>query len=126
MKTVLVIGMVVVNIALFFYSIGSIALFRRRKASAFVIWSLSIGLLFDAFATACMISGSSQGGITLHGMIGYSALVAMAADVSSLLRLKKQCGWEAELPRRIFVYSIVAYVWWVAAYITGAIIVALR
>ena len=118
--------MIVVNIALFCYTIGSIAVFRRHRVSAFVLWMLTIGLVADALATACMIAGSSQGGITAHGLIGYSALFGMGADVSSLFRLKKNTGWESELPRKMYIYSIVAYVWWVAAYITGGLIVGMR
>lgn len=126
MKTILIVGMIVVNLALFFYTIGSVAVYRRRRVSAFVLWTLSLGLFFDAFATACMICGSSEGGITLHGLIGYSALMAMAADVSSLFKLKMNFGLEAELPRNIFLVSMCAYAWWIIAYVTGAIIVGLR
>ncbi len=126
MKTILIVGMVVVNLALFFYTIGSVAVYRRRSVSAFVLWTLTLGLFFDAFATSCMIYGSSQGGITLHGFVGYSALMAMAADVSSLFRLKKKNGLESELPRKFFTYSMLAYAWWIIAYVTGAVIVGLR
>jgi len=126
MNSILIVGMIVVNLALFFYTIGSVAVYRRRKVSAFVLWTLSLGLFFDAFATACMICGSSQGGITLHGLVGYSALMAMGADVSSLFKLKKNLGLETELPRKVFLYSMCAYAWWIIAYVTGALIVGMR
>lgn len=119
-------GSILVVIALVMYSVGIINEQRTKIVSNKVLFFLSLGICFDITATACMIVGSSSGPLTLHGFIGYSSLLGMIIDSALLWRLKLRNGTNAEVPRQLHLYSRYAYMWWVIAFITGGLLVALR
>jgi hypothetical protein len=87
---------------------------------------MSLGVVLDITATTCMILGSSKGPFTLHGLLGYSSLALMLTDTLWFWKLKKSAGMNAPVPAKLHLYSSIAYMWWVAAYITGGLLVALR
>ena len=97
MKTFSLIGIIIVQLALVCYSIAIITEQRKKLVSVFVLSFLTAGVVFDIIATSFMILGSSRGLFTVHGTLGYSSLLGMFA-----------------------------YIWWIIAYITGALLVALR
>jgi hypothetical protein len=73
-----------------------------------------------------MIIGSGKGFISLHGLLGYSCLLAMAVDTALVLRHWLKCG-DQEVPRPLHLLSRYAYVWWVlGAYVTGSLLVFFR
>ncbi len=122
MKPILLTGTIIVQLALIFYAIGVVIEQRRKYVSAAVVRFLILGVIFDISATACMIAGTDKSLFTLHGIIGYSSLIAMVTDTILLIRHRAQNG-EAVVPRGLHLYSRFAYVWWVLAYITGAALV---
>jgi hypothetical protein len=73
-----------------------------------------------------MIAGSSNGTVTLHGVIGYSALLFMLYEAYSTLRFKRrnEAGGGFGI-KQIRLFAI-AYFYWIAAYITGAVIVMMK
>jgi len=73
-----------------------------------------------------MILGSTKGAFTLHGFIGYSSLIAMFIDAVLIWKQKSQNGLNANVPKALHIYSRYAYIWWVIAFITGGLLVALR
>jgi hypothetical protein len=87
---------------------------------------LSLGVSLDIIATTLMIIGSSKGILTLHGVIGYSSLIGMFTDAEMMWRLQLRSGTGASVPKGLHLYSRYAYFWWVAAFITGGLLVALR
>lgn len=123
MKSILLVGVIIVQFALVCYSIGVITEQRRHRISRFVLTFLTFGIFFDITATACMIIGSENSPFTLHGILGYSSLVGMLIDVILAWRHSQKHG-AAKVPQGLHLYSRYAYLWWVAAYITGAILVA--
>jgi hypothetical protein len=80
----------------------------------------------DITATVLMILGSSKGGFTLHGIIGYSSLLGMFTDVVLIWRLKITNGSYSMIPEKLNIYSRYAYFWWVIAFITGGLLVILK
>ncbi len=125
MNPVLLAGVIIVNLALISYSIAILTEQIKQTVDRFVLFFLTTGVLLDITATACMIIGSANSFATLHGIIGYSALAVMLADAVLLWKL----WWKEKKPafvnRKLNLYSRYAYAWWVIAYITGAVIVAL-
>ena len=119
------VGSAIVFLALTFYSIGVLTEQKYKKVLPRVLFFLTLGIIFDIVATACMIAGSSKGLFTLHGIIGYSALIAMLIDNILIWRLRQKKGIDAEVPDRIHLYSRYAYIWWVVAFITGGLLVAI-
>jgi hypothetical protein len=118
------IGSSIVFFALAFYSVGIFTEQKRKKVLPGVLAFLMLGVLTDIIATAFMIVGSSKGFFTPHGLIGYSALLGMLIDNILIWRVRIKNGLGASVPNVIHLYSRYAYLWWVIAFITGGILVA--
>lgn len=125
MKPVLIAGITLVNIALASYSTAIITQNRKRIMSRTVLTFLSIGVFFDITATICMIIGSGHF-LTLHGVIGYSSLIGMLTDTILSYRLVSKSGMGASVPAKFNRISTSVYIYWVLAYITGAVLVMVR
>lgn len=126
MKPILIIGTTIVNLALVFYSIAVITEQRKKVTNNMVMTFLTLGVIFDIIATICMVSGSTHGIITSHGLIGYSSLIAMLIDCVLLWKHRIQFGKDALVSKGKHLYTRFAYIWWIIAYISGAVIVAMR
>lgn len=126
MKTYSMIGSMVVIVALLFYSIGFSKEQKKKLVTSRVLLFFTLGVVFDISATTLMILGSTQGGITLHGLIGYSSLLGMSIDTFLLWRHNLKQGKDKLVGKSLHLYSRIAYSWWVIAFITGGVLVALR
>jgi hypothetical protein len=124
MKTASIIGSAIVTIALVFYSIGFSKESKGRLVNGRVLLFYTIGVSLDITATILMIIGSTKGMLTLHGMIGYSSLLGMLTDTILLWRHNIKMGQEAKVSRSLHLYSRIAFTWWIIAYITGGLLVA--
>jgi hypothetical protein len=125
MKTASMIGSFIVTIALVFYSLGYARERRRQLVTSAVLSFYTIGVSLDITATIFMIIGSTRGLVTPHGLIGYSSLLGMLTDTFILWRHYMKKGPGEEVSRRIHLYSSVAYIWWIIAFITGGLLVAI-
>lgn len=125
MKTASIIGSIVVTIALVFYSIGFTKERRKRLVTSGVLTFYTIGVSLDITATIFMIMGSSKGLVTLHGLIGYSALLGMLVDTFILWRHYLKKGSCEIVSQSVHLYSRIAYIWWILAFITGGLLVAI-
>ena len=126
MKPVLIAGTTIVNLALISYSIGIITEQRKHIVSKRVLSFVTIGLILDITATALMIIGSENSAFTAHGFLGYSSLTGMLIDAILLWRFALKNGNEARVGKGLHWYTRIAYSWWIAAYITGALMVMLK
>jgi hypothetical protein len=126
MNSLLITGTTIVFFALASYSIAIITEQRKKKILSRVLIFLTLGVLLDITATTFMILGSSKGFLTLHGVIGYSSLLAMFIDAVLIWRLRHKNGTGADVPKGLHMYSRYAYIWWVLAFITGALLVAIK
>lgn len=115
MKPILIFGIVIVQLALICYGIGVIIEQRRHRITRLVISFLTVGIILDIAATACMIIGSENSPFGPHGILGYSSLAGMLADVILFRRFYLKSGDRATVPRSLHLYSRYAYLWWVAA-----------
>ena len=126
MKIYAMIGSFVVIIALTLYSIGFAKEQRKKMVTSRILLFYTLGVLFDISATTLMILGSTKGLLTFHGFIGYSSLLGMGIDTILLWRYNRKNGAEVKVSKSLNIYSRVAYIWWVLAFITGGLLVALR
>jgi len=124
MSPVLRVGVSVVFVAFSCYTIGVISEQRRQLVSRMAMGFLLAGVVFDITATVCMIIGSKQL-LTLHGFIGYSALAAMATETWFANRHRSLEG-DGPTPRWLHLYTRAAYAWWIVAFITGGVLVAMN
>ncbi len=121
MNPALIRAVIVVSFALICYSIAVITEQRIHFISKRVLTFLTIGILLDISSTILMIIGSRKIPITVHGFIGYSALLVMLIDTILIWRFWRRKG-DVHVPRGLNIYTRLAYGWWVIAYIAGAII----
>lgn len=126
MKIYSMIGSLVVTLALIFYTIGFAKEQRRKQVTSRVLLFFTFGVLLDISATTLMILGSTKGGLTFHGFIGYSSLLGMSIDTILLWKFNKKNGSLKTISKSLNLYTRCAYIWWVAAFITGGLLVALR
>jgi hypothetical protein len=126
MKIYAMIGSFVVIFALVFYSIGFVKEQRRKLITSRVLLFYTLGVLFDISATTLMILGSTKGLLTFHGFIGYSSLLGMSIDTILLWRQNHKNGQDTKVSKPLDIYSRIAYIWWVVAFITGGLLVAIR
>ena len=123
MKTISMIGATIVTLALISYSIGVITEQKKRRITKSVLRFVTLGIILDIIATICMIIGSSNTPFTLHGFLGYSALAAMLVDVIMIWSFYKNNNSDQIVPTKLHRYTLLAYSWWVIAYITGSLLV---
>ena len=121
MNPTLIKAVVVVTFALLFYSIAVISEQRRHALSRGILVFLTLGVIFDISSTVLMIIGSGKIPITVHGLLGYSALTVMLIDAVLLWRFWLQ-NQNTNVTRNLNIYTRIVYGWWVVAYIAGAII----
>ncbi len=126
MKLILIIGATIVTLALVSYSIAIIGEQRKKMITPLILLFLSIGITLDVIATCCMIIGSDNSPFTLHGILGYSSLSLMLVDTFLIWKFKLKNGYNVLVNNKLHIYSRVAYLWWVAAYITGSLLVVLK
>jgi uncharacterized repeat protein (TIGR03987 family) len=123
MKSIIIAGVTVVNLALIFYSIAIITEQRKNIISKRVVFFLTLGVFFDILATSFMIIGSENSAFSPHGILGYSSLTGMLIDAILVWRHKSKYGYDTAPSKGLHLYSRFAYIWWLLAYITGAILV---
>jgi hypothetical protein len=123
MNPYLYLGMTFATVALLFYSIfyG-----RNRKLDLVSKGDCALqttGLGFDLAGTVLMIVGSRNIPLTIHGIIGYSALLAMIVKTGAIWRQLLRDGKRSGAMR---LYGKLAYFWWIAAYVAGGVIAMLE
>ena len=126
MKPILIAGSIIVTSALIFYSIGVFTERKRKAITKNVLLFLSLGLVFDISATACMIIGSTNSPFTFHGFIGYTGLLAMIIETSLAYRYNIKFGSKETVSKGLHIYTLFAYILWVAVYITGSMLVMIK
>jgi uncharacterized repeat protein (TIGR03987 family) len=126
MKPITIAASTIVTFALISYSVGISGEYRHKILSRKVLLFLAIGLILDISGTVLMIIGSTRNAFTVHGLIGYSGLLAMFIDNAIFWGLWKTKGINSSVPRKVHMYSLFAYFWWVIVYISGAVMAASR
>jgi len=121
LNTGLIRAVIVVTFALVFYSVGVLTEQKKSAISRKVLLFLTIGVILDITSTILMIISSSNIPITVHGILGYSALLVMLIDAILIWRHWFRNG-SSQTPRGLHLYTRIAYSWWVIAYIAGSII----
>ena len=124
MNSIIIRAVIVVTFALIFYSVAVISEQKKSALTKKILLFLTGGVLLDISSTLLMIIGSTNIPLTVHGIIGYSALLAMLIDAILVWKHWMRHGRDV-IPRKIHLYTRIAYGWWVIAYIIGAVMSAL-
>jgi hypothetical protein len=123
MNFLAVVGAFVITLALLSYGIGSIAVVRFKIVTPGVLIFFTLGVILDFVAVAFMIIGSGKGAFTLHGYLGYSAMLTMIINLILVWRWYLKNGFDTIISNWIIIYSKIAYAWWLIVYITGSLLV---
>jgi len=124
LNSIIIRAVIVVTFALIFYSVAVISEQKKSALTKKILLFLTGGVLLDISSTLLMIIGSTNIPLTVHGIIGYSALLAMLIDAILVWKHWMRHGRDV-IPRKIHLYTRIAYGWWVIAYIIGAVMSAL-
>jgi len=120
MNPTLTAGAMMVTAALAAYSTSVFAQVRANRADNFMLGWLTTGVTLDVTATVLMIAGSTNTPLTVHGMLGYSALTLMIVDTILLWKHRRKKGVRAPVRGNLRLYSLAAYGYWVIVYAVGA------
>ena len=123
MTPLLRVGVSTVVLALAGYTVGVVTEQRARRVTRRALTFLVVGVVLDVGATVCMILGAGKV-LTLHGLLGYSALTGMLVETVLAGRYRLRSG-AVEVPRWLHLFTRGAYAWWVVAFISGGLLVAL-
>jgi hypothetical protein len=126
MNALLIAGTRIVMIALISYSIAIITEQRKKVVNNVVLVFITLGIITDIVATGFMIAGSDNSPFTAHGILGYSSLLAMLIDTVLIWRHRILTDKTTQVSPALHSYSRYAYIWWLLAFITGALLVLLK
>ncbi len=121
MNPLLVTGVTVVLFAFASYSTAIVTLARRHMPTPLMRGFLTAGVALDAVSTSFMIAGFRRIPLTFHGVLGYTAFLAMLVDLILVWRFFRAHG-AVLLPARLHRYSFIAYGGWTLAFIAGPIV----
>jgi EamA domain-containing membrane protein RarD len=124
MNQTIIIGTSIVTLALMCYSIAVITEQKKHQISSFILIFLTAGIISDITATVFMIVGSKNIPLTVHGVLGYSALTLMLIDTILIWNLKIKNN--NTVSPKLHLYTRIAYLWWVTAYFAGGFIAIFR
>lgn len=119
MNHFLVSGIIIVNLALISYTIFFF-IKRRGLISSKTIVFLILGVCFDLISTLLMIVGSHKNFLTLHGLIGYTALFGMIVEAGFIV---KYYLTQREFGGKLLIYTRIIYFWWILVYVLGLFLV---
>jgi hypothetical protein len=125
MKPLLITGISIVNLALISYAIAIFTQNKKKRVTQTVLAFLATGIILDITATICMIISSGKA-ITLHGVIGYSALLGMLAETIVTFLFARRNGINTSVSKKFIRWSQIAFSYWVLAYITGLVLVLMK
>lgn len=126
MPKITIAGIILVHLALILYTLFIIAENRKKRTTKMVLVLITLAILFDISATACMMMGTTRTYFTFHGIIGYIGLLLMVADSILLWKYKLKYGTEILISKSLNSFSKIAYIWWVIAFITGVLVSIFR
>jgi len=113
----LVISIILVNLALVFYSVSILNEFKRKTLLPWHVVMFCIGLICDAFGTYIMYQiGGSKISVGIHDILGFGALLLMLINaIVSVFIIKKY----EYLINQFYKFSIFAWVIWIISYVLG-------
>ena len=76
-----------------------------------------------AFAITFMIIGSDKGAFTAHAILGYSATLTIIINLVLIWRNFFMYGFDSKIKKPVLLFSKIAYIYWLIAYLTGSLMV---
>lgn len=118
MPSVIVAGVILINIALVLYSTFFYKERKYKRATNSLLVFITVAVTFDISATVCMMLGAKEY-FTAHGILGYTALSLMFIDAILIWKHKLKHGSEVQFGVNLNRYTLFAYILWLIAFATG-------
>ena len=118
-EMVIVVGVIFIHIALVLYSVFIYKENKYKRATNGVLGFITAAVVFDISATVCMMIGTVEGFLTLHGVLGYTAVVVMIADAIFIWKHRNKHGSEVPFSDTLNRNSKLGYILWLIAFGTG-------
>jgi hypothetical protein len=125
MRPIVAVALGIVTLALVCYTIGTAVHQRTRRVTPVALRFLTLGVLFDVLSTSCMMVAAGRIGFTPHALLGYTALSAMLVETGLAWRHRRAHGDSVPVSAGMGLYSRLAYAYWVIAFVSGGIMVAM-
>ena len=119
MPSIIVAGVILIHTALILYSVFFYKERKYKRATNGLLIFITLAVSFDISATVCMMIGAKEMFFTLHGMLGYTALLIMIIDAILIWKHKIKFGSETQFSNNLNRYSMFAYIVWIVAFATG-------
>lgn len=126
MNPISIVGAFIMTLSLLSYGIGSISLSRFRIVGSVVLIFLTMGIIFDITAIACMIIGAKGSPFSIHGVAGYIAFCVMLISTIWAWSVYFKKGVDAPVTPKFLWYSRLAYFLWFTGYLTGSLTILYR
>jgi hypothetical protein len=125
-ELVIVVGVILIHIALVLYSIFIYKERKYKRATNGVVGFITAAVIFDISATLCMMIGTVEGWLTLHGVLGYTALTVMVIDAVFIWRHRIKQGTEVPFSDTLNRNSKLGYILWLIAFGTGEMLAVIN
>jgi heme/copper-type cytochrome/quinol oxidase subunit 2 len=125
-ELVIVIGVIFIHIALVLYSIFIYKERKYRRATNGVVGFITAAVIFDVSATICMMLGTVEGWLTLHGVLGYTALTVMVIDAIFIWKHRNNHGTEVPFSDALNRNTKLGYILWLVAFGTGEMLAVIN
>ena len=125
-EMVIVVGVIFIHIALVLYSIFIYKERKYRRATNGVVGFITAAVLFDISATICMMLGTVENWLTLHGVLGYTAVVVMITDAFFIWKHRIKHGTEVPFSDTLNRNSKLGYILWLVAFGTGELLAVIN
>lgn len=125
-EMVIIVGVIFIHIALVLYTVFIWKENKYKRATNGVVGFITAAVTFDVAATICMMIGTVEKYFTLHGILGYTALVVMIADAVFIWRHRNRHGTEVPFSDNLNRNSKLGYVLWLIAFGTGEMLAVIN
>ena len=125
-EMVIVVGVIFIHIALVLYSIFIYKERKYKRATNGVVGFITTAVLFDISATICMMIGTVEDWLTLHGVLGYTAVVVMVTDAIFIWKHRNKHGSEVPFSDTLNRNSKLGYILWLVALGTGELLAVIN
>lgn len=119
MGYVIIAGVILIHVALIFYSVFIYKAHKYKRATKGLLLFITAAVIFDVSATICMMFGTVEEYFTLHGILGYTALLVMVTDAIFIWKHHSRFGSEVPFSNALIRNSKLGYVLWLCAFFTG-------
>jgi len=125
-EMVIIVGVIFIHIALVLYSVFIYKERKYKRATKGVLGFITAAVIFDVSATICMMIGTVEKYFTLHGILGYTAVVVMITDAIFIWKHWNKHGSEVPFSDTLNRNSKLGYILWLIAFGTGEMLAVIN